>query len=305
MSLKGKLKVLKGVLYKNRSNIEFVGGLLLEIGGVVFIVSKAKRAAEISMKISWMIKEIEINDKEENGWQPGERNKYIRDLIAYCLREYTKCYGIGFAMEIAGWILSGISHATDRNDLANMSMAMASLSATFAQYRERVVADQGAEKDQEYLFGPQTVSVVVDKDGNVIQKTEVVEDTNKAVGLPPHCIIFDEANPNYEKDPVVNRDFLENHQRWLDQRLVAEEFLWENDIRRDIGAELVKTGWTSGIFAWKIDPETGEKVRNYLDLGLEAQNPATQRFRDGIEPSVILQLNVEDNITDKINMKLI
>jgi hypothetical protein len=304
MSLKGKLKVAKAVLYKNRSNIEFVAGLLLEVGGVAYIVSKARPAAEISMKISWKIKDIETNDKEEV-WAPGERNKYIRDLIAYTIKEFTKCYGIGFAMEIAGWILSGISHATDRNDLANLSMAMASLSATFAQYRERVIEDQGEEKDQLYFLGPQKVTVEVDKHGNVIQKTEVVEDKNKEINLPPHTIMFDEANPNWEKDPVVNRDFLENHLRWLNQRLEAEDFLWENDIRRDLRAPLVKSGWTSGIFAWKTDPVTGEKIRNYLSLGLEAKNPAAQRFRDGIEPSIILQLNVEDNITDKLLIDLI
>ena len=66
----------------------------------------------------------------------------------------------------------------------------------------------------------------------------------------------------------------------------------------------IKTGYTSGILAYYIDPETGDKVRNYLSFGLDIPNMETQSFRDGTNPSVTLQLNVENNIMDKLNLKM-
>ena len=305
MKMKAKIKRIGAIIYKNRSNIEFAASILLEIGGTAVIMSKADRAAEISEQIHFMLDCINETDKNDNWESPAERRSEVANVVKFATVEYTKCYGIGVGMLIAGIIFSCLSKATDRNEISNLSMAFAGLSATFAQYRQRVIEDQGEEKDQEYLLGPQLTTVDVMPDGTIVQITEPVKDEWGNVNLPPHCIMFDEANPNYEKDPIMNRDFLENHLRWLDERLEAEEFLWENDIRRDIGAPLVKTGWTSGIFAWITDPKTGDKIRNHLSFGLDAKNPAAQRFRDGLEPSIILQLNVEDNIMDQITLELI
>lgn len=300
MNIKATLKNLGGVIYRNRSNIEFVGGLLLEIGGTALIVSRAKKAAEISQHCSWRLDDMRIAD-EQDAWESVEERKTERrDIWKYAVTEYTKCYGLAFGMVAGGMALTVVSKVTDSNTISDAYALAASTAAVFSQYRQRVIEDQGAEKDQLYLFGPQAVTVEVDKDGNVIQKTEPIEDSNGKVNLPPHCMIFDETNPNWEKDPIANKDYLENHQRWLNQRLQAEGFLWENDIRRDLGFPLVKCGWTSGIFATDADGNT-----NYLDIGLGAMNPAAQRFRDGVEPSIILQPNLENNITDQLRLELI
>jgi hypothetical protein len=116
-------------------------------------------------------------------------------------------------------------------------------------------------------------------------------------------MIFDETNPNWERDPASNRDFLENHERWLNEKLWAEGFLFENDIRRDLGFPIVKSGWTSGILATVQKGDFTD--RNWLSLGLNVNSPAAQRFRDGLEPSIILQPNVEDNILDKLRIEII
>ena len=283
MKLKAKMKRIGAIIYKNRSNIEFAAAILLEIGGTAVIMSKADRAAEISDQIQYMLDCINTNDKNNNWDSPAERRSEVANVAKFAVTEYTKCYGVGVGMLIAGIIFNCLSKATDRNEIANLSMAFAGLSATFAQYRQRVIEDQGEEKDQEYLLGPQLTTVDVLSDGTVVQTTEPVKDEWGRINLPPHCIMFDETNPNNEKDAIINRDFLENHLRWLDERLEAEEFLWEND----------------------IDPETGDKVRNHLSFGLEAKNPAAQRFRDGIEPNIILQLNMEDNIMNNLSIEII
>lgn len=296
MTLKRKLKKVGAVIYKNRSNIEFVAGLILEAGGTAVIISKAERATEISWKIRDRLDAVRLADEDGIWESPKERKTEIHAIIKYAVVEYTKCYGIGVGMMIGGMLLNCVSHATDRKDIANLSVAVAGLSATFAQYRARVIEDQGEEKDQEYLLGAQFTTVDVMPDGTIIQTTEPVD-----AKFPPHTALFDECNAPYhwEPDARLNRDFLESHLLWLNQKLQADGFLFENDIRRDLGLPLTKCGWTAGIFA-----EDKDGNKNYLDIGLNAKNQAAQRFRDGIEPSILLQFNVEDNILEQMKIDL-
>lgn len=305
MNLKATLKTLGAMAYKNRAKIETVTGLVAIAVGTGIIISKAKQAADVSYELENKFDYIHRVDAAEDWVDKKERSKAVREAIIFGAKGYTKAYWLGITFELVGCTLIAISDITQAKELSATSALLAATSATLSAVKERVIADQGEEKWQEYLLGPQFTTVDVMPDGTVIQTTEPVDNPNRGANLPPHCFMFDEHNPNWERDPRWNRDFLENHERWLDQKLEAEEFLFENDIRRDLGEEITKSGWTSGIFAWKIDPVTGDKVRNHLSLGLDAKNPRAQAFRDGIEPSIVIQPNVEDNIIEQLRIPLI
>lgn len=298
MKVKATLKRFGAMCYKNRSNIEFVAGLLLETAGVAVIISKATKAAEVTEEVSRRLEDVRLGD-EENAWESEEERKAEkRDILKYAVVGYTKTYALGVGFVIGGMALNVVSKITDNNTISEAYALVASTAAAFSQYRQRVIADVGEEKDQEYLLGPQVTTVDILPDGTVIQTTEPVENPNGGANLPPHCVMFDESNQNWTKEPGLNRDFLEDCERWLNKRLQYEDFLFENDIRRYIGAPLVKCGWTAGIFATDKDGNI-----NRLKFGLDAKNPAAQRFRDGVEPSIILQFNVEDNILEQMNWR--
>ncbi len=300
MGFKSALKTIAAVAYRNRAKIETAVGITLVTVGTGIVISKAREATELADELYMKHKDILLKDANEDWASPKERSKAKRDLVLYASKEYTKTYGPGLALELGGLALIAISDITMNKELSAASAVIATYATTLNNIRDRVVADQGEEKWQEYLLGPQFTTVDVLPDGTVIQTTEPLENPNASAGLPPHCFFFDEANPNWEKDPYQNRDFLENHLRWLNERLKAEGFLFENDIRRDLGAPLVKSGWTSGIFA-----EDKDGNRNYISFGLDAKNQAAQNFRDGIEPTILIQLNVEDNLIDQLRLPLI
>ena len=302
MNLKATLKNFGAVCYKNRAKIETIAGMTLIAVGTGVIISKAKQAADVSYEIESMYDDIHKRDAVNDWESKKERSKEVRGVLKYATVNYTKTYWLGITLEVGGLVLIAISDITQAKELSATSALLATTSAAFSNYRQRVIADQGEEKDQEYLLGPQFTTVDVMPDGTIIQTTNPLENPNAEAGLPPHCFFFDEYNclDTWEKDPQLNRKFLEDHQRWLNQRLWTEGFLFENDIRRDLGAPIVKSGWTSGIFA-----EDKDGNRNYITLGLDAKNPAAQRFRDGIEPSILIQMNVEDNILDQLKIQLI
>ena len=294
MNIKASLKALGATIYKNRAKIETVAGMGLVVIGTGVVISKAKKATEVAYDLEDMNDRIHQKDADDEWESKKERSKEVRSMIKYAAVEYTKTYAVGLTCVAGGLVLIGISDVTMSKELTAAWGLVSSYAATLANVKDRVIADQGEEKWQEYLLGPQMTEVEVLPDGTVVQKTVPLDNPNRSAGLPPHCILFDESNPNYEKDARHNLDLLENRLRWLNERLDKEEFLWENDICRYIDADLVACGWTAGIPKWTTDPKTGERMRLYLTFGLDAQNPAAQRFRDGIEPSFLIQLGMVD-----------
>lgn len=300
MNLKRSLKILGAILYKNRAKIEFVAGGALAVTGTAMIISKARRAAEVTDEVEARNNAIRRMDSHDSWESKEERSETRKDVIKYTIKEFTKCYWKGLTVEALGIALMGFGFGTSQAELSSMATFAASCATTLGLVKERVIADQGEAKWQEYLLGPQKVTVEVLDDGTVIQTTKPVENPGRGANLPPYSYFFS-TSKNYEKDPRMNRDFLETHQAWLDDKLWAEGYMLTNEILKDLGMPLVKSGYTSGIPAEYIDPVTGDKVRNHIDLGLNAQNEAAQRFRDGLEPDILLQLNVEPNLIDKLN----
>lgn len=302
MNVKGSLRALCAKAYKNRATIEAIVGGFLIVGGTIVTISKAREAVAVADELESRNDYIRKMDATDGWTDKKERSHEVRSMVSYGIKGYTKVYWFGLGLQAVGLTLEAISQITKSNEITALSALCATYATTLSAVKERVIADQGEEKWQEYLLGPQFTTVDVMPDGTIIQTTNPLDNPNADLGLPPHCVFFDEVNApdNWEKDPLMNKDFLENHQRWLNEKLWAEGFLFENDIRRDLGLPLVKTGWTAGIFA-----EDKDGNRNYIDLGLNAKNPRAQAFRDGLEPSILLQLNVEDNIIDQLHIPLI
>lgn len=280
------LKKICTAIYDNRANIEFIAGGALVVAGTAIAISKAEEAVEVKGEMERQIKNIELTD-EADGWENnGERTKACLTMAKSTAVGYVKTYGLPIGIEIGGLVLMTISHATLNNQIGCLSASLASTSLAFAQYRERVKQELGEEKDEEFLLGkPQKV---VDENGEHFQTTDLPF-------TPPHSFIFDESNPNYSKEHRRNLEFLEDHLRWLNEKLWYEGILWENDIRREIMAPIDPDATNWGITA--VDEEGN---RQYISFGIEKNTERAQAFRDGKENSFWVTLNMEPNISKKM-----
>lgn len=308
MGIKAFCKKVGVVAYKHRADIEFVAGLTLVGVGTGMLIKDSGKIAKAFQDHAYRMQEIEDFDAEEAkdpgaGWRDAqERKEFVRADVKYTIKDLTKTVGKDVTVIVAGEVLQGISHMSLNKQLANATVLVANLSTAYANLKQKVVEDQGQEKLDEYLYGPVdglvTKRVVVDEDGNVTELTTLIDDSNKNVGLPPHCFFFDEVSTKFSKSRGVNRDTVHNLHVWLNERLRVEGFLFENDIRREFGVPIVECGWTSGI----IYDKNGD--RDQLSFGLE--NPRTgsadQRFLDGDENVCIIKLNVEDDILSKLHL---
>lgn len=283
---------------KNNDKIEFVAGAICVGLGTASLIKSSEKIAEVKRDISERNDFIKTVDKEENGWEEaGQRRRdYVAETFKEAVVGYTKAAGPGVVLIVGGEVLQGISHVTLSHKFSAVSASLAGVSAKFADYRKAVVADQGEEKDYEYMVGPSMKTVEVKKDGTVIEKTTPINNDNNRVYIP-HSFFFDETNINHESNATANRDFLETRLAYVNQALSVKRFMTENDIRKYFDAPLTIAGQAAGVRYENPDGTT-----NQISIGIERNNEAAQRFRDGLEPSflVIIQYSDGSPISDNI-----
>lgn len=285
MKLKALAKSIGTTIWNQRSNIEFVAGNLMVVGGTAMIMTKAEDAVEVKKEYEFAKKAIELKDENDDWNNDKERSKECFNAAKNAVVGYTKCYGPGMAVEAGGLVLMAISKATDRKELAITSAALASTAMEFANYRKAWQEEVGVEKEEQVYLG--SVKEIVNEDGT----TSIDEDS-----LPSHAIPFTRENAHWSDDLGVNFDFAENIQRWMNMKLQKEGVVYENDIRRALGAKIdpKAEGW--GLTAVDDDGNT-----NFIDLGIYRDTGRAIKFRDGEPTEMIFVLN---NMEPRINTKL-
>lgn len=285
MKIKALAKSIGKTIWDQRSNIEFVAGNLMVVGGTAMIMTKAEDAVEVKHEYEFAKKSIELKD-ENNDWEGDkERKKECFDAAKNAAVGYAKCYGPGLAVEAGGLVLMAISKATDRKELAVTSAALASTAMEFANYRQKVRDEFGAEKDEQLYLG--SVKKIVNEDGS----TSIDADS-----MPSHAIPFTRDNVHWSDYLGVNFDFAENVQRWMNMKLQKEGVIYENDIRRALGAKIDPRAEGWGITAVDDDGNT-----NFIDLGIYRDTGRAVSFRDGQPVEMIFVLN---NMEPRVNTKL-
>lgn len=286
MKFKWALKKIGTEIYNHRADIEYAAGTIMVMAGTGMAIAKAPEATEVKKQVDEKIALIDFKDSDDS-WEDGERGKACFDMVKTAAVGYGKCYGPAIGVEATGIVLQTISHKSLKNQVGSLAASLTANAAAFAQYRQRVIDDMGAEKDEEYLMG-KVKEVVMNEDG-----TEV--ETTLPATIPQHSFLFDESNPNWEKGVGANLDFLENHLLWLNQRLWTEGVLFENDIRRDIGADI-----DPDALDWGITAVDDEGNRQYISFGIERDTERAKAFRSGAERSFLITLNVEPCIGKKL-----
>lgn len=175
---------------------------------------------------------------------------------------------------------------------AALSAAYTALEQGFHEYRARVVEKYGKEEDDRLRYGFEVEEV---KKGQKITKVDRV---NPETGASIYARIFDEYNPNWSKDPEINKIFLRAQQNYFNDLLHARGHLFLNEVYESLGFEHSEAG---AVVGWILD-EDGD---NFVDLGIFGSRDSDQlrEFVNGRESSVLLDFNVDGLIYNKIGKK--
>ena len=175
-------RVLGKLIFKSkkvRPDICIIGGIILGTGAVVVgIVDTWKNKEEISNDIN-TIKQLKAGPEEAETQEAlevrkNDISKNRKKLAADLLKAYWKTAAMSGGSIIL--ILSG--RKLYRNQIIALSSMYASLLESYRRYRQNVIADVGAEKDQEYAYGVRTIEAIDAETGEIIKKTVVDEGRN-------------------------------------------------------------------------------------------------------------------------------
>ena len=223
-----------------------------------------------------------------------DRKSDVRKQYVFTAGNIVKLYGPAFVVGVASiGCLTG-AHLTMNRRNAGLMAAYATVDTAFKQYRERVIADQGEDKDKEYAYGVDEKEVYSEKKNG----EPVVKRVKTAGGASQYARFFQRPNYNFESDPHHNLFFLKAQQTYANQKLDAQGYLMLSDVYDALGFERTPD---SCVVGWvKNNPNGGD---GYVSFGCwDDEN--MEKFYDfvtGREDKILVDFNVDGIVYDLLD----
>jgi hypothetical protein len=261
-------------------------------GGMIGMAASTFLACRATLKLSETLDGInkDINDCKNLKEEPMnyQTDQYNRDLFYVHVRaavKITKLYAPSVGLGVVSIVALSGSHVqlTKRN--ASLMAAYATVQAAFNEYRGRIREEFGDERERDIYHGAKSEEITED-DGKP-RTVKTIDPSKRSM----YTRIFDEYSEKWQKDPELNRIYLECQQQYANDMLKVRGHVLLNDVYDMLGMDRSSAG---AVVGWVI----GEEGDNYIDFGMyEAYNTP---FINGWERSVVLDFNVDGVIYDKI-----
>lgn len=273
---------------RSSPNILFAAGIVGVVGGTVLACRATLKMDEVlsdSKRKLDLAKTLEHDEYSEN-----DRNRDVNLIRFQTTVKIAKTYAPSVA--VLGLSIAALtkSHVMLTQRVGALTAAYAVLDRGFKEYRARVVDKYGEEEDRKLLYGVKTVEI--EQEGSKKPKTIDIP------GNPSiYARFFDEYSNSWDKDPQVNRFFLDAQQQWANNLLHSRGHIFLNEVYDMIGVPRSKEG---AVVGW-IFTEDGS-TDNYVDFGVfEGKTQTMRSFVNGTEGSILLDFNVDGVIYDKID----
>lgn len=303
------------ILKDHAPEILAVTGSVASVGAIACAIKETPKATQIMEEHKQNIENvhtvIKSADESEDIEYTSDDEK--KDLFII----YTKT---GLKLAKNYWpmlLLEGISIActlggayTSRKKYSSLLATAMTMETIHKKYRENVVERFGEETDKELRHGIKTKAeeyVIKDKDGKETKVKEVSRDKNSKYDTHGDITrIFDEINApgTYSRDAYANRAFILGVEQWANNRLVTRGYVYLNEIYEKLGVPESDAGHHLG-WVYK-DHSTDDLMEHHNRIlisfvGYDGQ-PAKD-FENGLEPSVILDFNVDGYIDNQIKRR--
>lgn len=279
-------------------------GIACSGAAVVMAVKKTWKNKET---LEHDLKEIETtkeaNDEAVQKLYAGEsmtQKKALTKCRIELAKDICKTYWIPVILFVssAGMIWGG--RTILRKELSAMTAAYATLMDIHNKYRQRVIEEFGAEKDQEFEYGVKMVDAVDSETGEVTKKAMV--DRSKSISQYARWFdegMFDSAtgqwlvrNYAWRDSPLLNRATITDAQNTANNLLHAKGYLFLNEVYKLLGLPPTVDGQ---IVGWDMCGK-GDHMIDFKVLPGPHQLPVNRGFCEGRTPNALLDFNVDGPI---------
>lgn len=288
---------------------EFMLGFgVVGLVGATYIIAKSdtkakevKEMFDANMDVIADAKAVTEGKTTEDGEEVYSREDEQRDKATVYVQTgmaYLKVYGPAVGLGIASLAcIFGSHHIMQQRNIA-IAAAYRIVKQAFDQYRARVLEEKDGElKDIYYRHGvkPETIKVKVEnEDGKTSTVTRKVVDADRIYEASPYAKFFDEYSRYWQKNPDLNRAFLQIRQNTLNDRLNATGHIFLNEVYDELGIPRTTEGQ---IVGWIKDGD-GD---GYIDFGIFHEDKEMNRlFVNGYTDRILLDFNVDGLIWEMI-----
>jgi hypothetical protein len=274
---------------------------ILTYVGVAGVVTAAVLGAKATLKLEDVVDKTKagLDDAhaanaerakaDPEGYSRVEHKKDVTRVYMSTAKDLTKLYALPISLGVVSisCIIGGQGIQYKRT-VASVA-AYKTLEESFDKYRQRVVADLGMDKDEEYRRG-YTTSEGTDENG----EPTIVIDGNLH-DLSDYTTFFDASNHNWKTtSPEYNLMFVKSHETFANQLLNARGHVFLNDVYDSLGMPRTQVG---SIVGWVLGPD-GD---NAIDFRIQdMQSKSARVFGTDDVDAILLDFNVDGIVWDKI-----
>lgn len=270
---------------------------ILTTVGIVGVVASAVMASKATLKLEPVVEKIKngkdeakslLEDEMFPEYDKDRHNKEVARVYVKGAVDLSKLYGPSITLGLSSIACIIGAHGIMRKRNVALAAAYKAVETSFSEYRKRVIAEIGEEKEEDVYIGRQQIEVV-DENGKKKKVTKV--DPN---GISAYARFFDEYSDNWSKTPEYNLLFLKAQQNYANDLLHARGHVFLNEVYDMIGIPRSQAGQVVG---WVISKD-GD---NFIDFGVyDFDNTGSHLFVNGHERSILLDFNVDGVIYDLI-----
>lgn len=295
--------VAKIKLKKNAPDIAIIAGVGTMIAGTVMACKATLRVDEIKAEAAEVIEKIDttlVKRPDEYTEEEAKHDKLI--VVGQTAIKLAKNYAPAAIMIGGGAVSIILGNRVHRKRMASMTASLAAVTESFRGYRKRVAEKYGDETERQIRYNLKSEKIEeteTDKDG----KTKKVKMTANNIGnkdsvkYSPYAVVFDAQSREWSKDANQNFMFLRAQQKIANAKLIANGYLFLNDVLDALDLPETEAGHYVG---WIYDPDdpVGD---NFVDFNIfNIRNESVRDFQNGYERDVILDFNVDGPIVDRV-----
>jgi len=267
------------VLKKNSPRIMFAGGITGVLVGTVL-------ACRATLKLSEELPEMKQNLEDAKDKSVTEHEKRVEVSSVYVDNVLTVAKLYAPAVIVGSLSIGALtgSHVQLTRRNAGLTAAYAAVAKAYDEYRLRVQKDLGTSRELELYHAAELTEV----QGEIGKKKVLAASPGK---WSPYARFFDEGSVNFQKNPELNKLYIQCQQAYANDLLQVRGHLFLNEVYDSLGIARSSAG---AVVGWVISPD-GD---NFVDFGLfEA---TSSEFINGHEPRVLLDFNVDGVIYELI-----
>ena len=285
---------------------------ILIVTGVVGVVASAVLACKATIKANQIIEEDKKNIDTVKGWVEKPETMPADYTVEDAKKDIPLMYaktGLKLAKTYAGPVALGALSIgcifASNNILRTRNVALAAayttLDNSFKGYRERLIDRFGEELDKELKYNIKAKEVeetVVDEKGKEKTVKKTINVAEVSPDNSPYAFFFDNGCIGWQKDAEHNKWFVMQQERYANEKLRAQGYLFLNDVYDMFGVPRTKAGQIVGWYYDEKDPNRDSRV----DFGIfdDIHNESKRDFVNGYERTVLLDPNVDGPILDLI-----